>query len=82
MPQNQATVPAVPCGGPALEAFRTGGDDTAPVAEMTVGVWGWRADRCARWFYVGADAAPSCPVCSTLPAAFSDEPGHGNEAQP
>jgi hypothetical protein len=36
-------------------------------------VWAWCGGGCARWYYLKDKADPSCPVCLSLPTAFTAE---------
>ena len=41
-------------------------------AKRSTGMWAWCGDGCERWYY-STHASPYCPVCGSLPTAFSVE---------
>lgn len=39
-------------------------------------MWAWCSGGCARWYYLRDKGEPSCPVCLSLPTAYTaEDPG-------
>lgn len=45
-------------------------------------MWAWCSGGCARWYYLRDKSEPSCPVCLSLPTAYTaEDPGVQEEAE-
>lgn len=46
---------------------------TGDVTKDGGNVWAWCSGGCARWYYLNDRTKPSCPVCLSLPTAYTAE---------
>lgn len=36
-------------------------------------MWAWCSGGCSRWYYLNDEGEPACPVCLSLPTAYTAE---------